>query len=317
MDDLIEHFIVEARELVQQATEDLLALESDPADSVRLDSAFRAVHTLKGSVGLFDFPPLNLALHAAEDVLGGLKDGRAIVDRTVVDALLECITRTEQWVGVIEQTGHLPPDAVAEGRRLERALRAKLDARPSNEAANAPSTDASWAWELVAANPEANTILEAGETPLTAIRYTPRADCFFAGDDPMALLRSVPDLVALRLSNRDPWPSLSEFDPFSCNLRIDALSSAPLDEVKPVFRFVPDQVAFHEMRNKAADASERDDGLGERAAAVDGTGARVLRVDVKRVDHLADLVGELVIAKNALAHLAAQIDEGLDQREVA
>jgi two-component system chemotaxis sensor kinase CheA len=124
-------------------------------------------------------------------------------------------------------------------------------------------------------------------------------------------------LVALRLSNREPWQSLSELDPFLCNLRIDALSSAPLDEVKPVFRFVPDQVSFHEMRTEAADTSGRDDGSGERAAAVDGAGARMLRVDAKRVDHLADLVGELVIAKNALAHLAAQIDEGLDQREVA
>src|SRR5688572_12282082 len=62
MDDLLQHFIVEARELIQQATDDLLALERDPTGAAHMDSAFRAVHTLKGSVGLFDFAPMGLAL---------------------------------------------------------------------------------------------------------------------------------------------------------------------------------------------------------------------------------------------------------------
>jgi two-component system chemotaxis sensor kinase CheA len=64
--------------------------------------------------------------------------------------------------------------------------------------------------------------LRPQNAPLVAIRYTPRADCFFAGDDPIALLRSVPDLATVRLSTRGPWPPAAEIDPFSCNLRIEA-----------------------------------------------------------------------------------------------
>jgi len=67
MDDLLEQFLIEGRELVEQASNDLVALEHDPSDAARLDSVFRAVHTLKGSVGLFDFAPMGVALHAAED----------------------------------------------------------------------------------------------------------------------------------------------------------------------------------------------------------------------------------------------------------
>jgi two-component system chemotaxis sensor kinase CheA len=162
--------------------------------------------------------------------------------------------------------------------------------------------------------------LTAGSTPLVAIRYTPRADCFFAGDDPVALLRSVPDLIAVRLSGRDPWPPAAEIDPFACNLRIEALSGAALDAVRAVFRFVPDQVTLHEAsRGTQADAHRAPSGNAAAepsSAAPGGASARMLRVDAARIDRLADLVGEMVIAKNALAHLAAQGGEGMDRKDL-
>ena len=134
MDDLLQHFIVEAHELIQQATDDLLALERDPQASAPMDSAFRAVHTLKGSVGLFDFAPMGIALHAAEDLLGDLRERRDGIDAPVIDSLLACIGQTERWVAIIEQTGQLPPDAAEEGYRLARALRSQLDADPAQNA---------------------------------------------------------------------------------------------------------------------------------------------------------------------------------------
>ena len=54
MNEFLEQFLLEAREQVQEATTDLLALEADPADGDRLDSAFRAIHTLKGGAGIVD-----------------------------------------------------------------------------------------------------------------------------------------------------------------------------------------------------------------------------------------------------------------------
>ena len=57
MDELLEQFLIEGRDLVQQASDDLLALERDPLNASRIDSAFRAVHTLKGSAALFDSIP--------------------------------------------------------------------------------------------------------------------------------------------------------------------------------------------------------------------------------------------------------------------
>jgi two-component system chemotaxis sensor kinase CheA len=320
-DNLLEYFIIEARELVQQATDDFLALERNPTAAARLDSAFRAVHTLKGSAGLFDFAPMGLALHAAEDLLGAVREGQAALDVAAVDDLLEFIAQMERWISAIEQKGYLPTDTTEEGHRLARALRSRLDTAATGGFSEMPVVDYSWADALIAASPEAEALFKAGDMPLIGIRYTPRADCFFTGDDPMALLRSIPDLVSVRISSRDPWPSVSDLDPFSCNLRIDALSCARLEEVKAVFRFVPDQVTLHEILRPVTtdvhDGTADDDEAGHTAFAVGGISSRMLRIDAKRIDRLADLVGEMVIAKNALAHLALQVGEEINRKDLA
>ena len=55
MNEFVEQFLVEARELVEQATADLLTLEREPDDRASLDGSFRAFHTLKGCAGIVDF----------------------------------------------------------------------------------------------------------------------------------------------------------------------------------------------------------------------------------------------------------------------
>ena len=80
MDELLAQFLLAGPELLEQANDALVALERAPGDFARLNDAFRAVHTLKGSVGLFDLPPLESLLHAAEDILSGLREGSHVLD---------------------------------------------------------------------------------------------------------------------------------------------------------------------------------------------------------------------------------------------
>jgi two-component system, chemotaxis family, sensor kinase CheA len=69
MNEFLEQFVIEARELIEQVMADLLALERDPGDRASLDGSFRAFHTLKGGAGIVDFAVMGRAMHAAEDVL--------------------------------------------------------------------------------------------------------------------------------------------------------------------------------------------------------------------------------------------------------
>jgi two-component system chemotaxis sensor kinase CheA len=91
--------------------------------------------------------------------------------------------------------------------------------------------------------------------------------------------------------------------------------------VKAVFRFVPDQVTLHEVARAAADqvgeAGSDGDAAGPATGAASGAISRTLRIDAARIDRLVDLVGEMAVAKNALAHLADQVGDGLDRKDLS
>jgi two-component system chemotaxis sensor kinase CheA len=137
-----------------------------------------------------------------------------------------------------------------------------------------------------------------GATPQIAFRYIPDADCFFRGDDPLAIVAAIPELRTISIVPRAPWPALDTLDPFACAVTLTGVSTAPLAEVRAALRFVIDQVELVTLANP-------DEAAGGAISAAGA--ARSLRVDSVRIDALADGVGELVVANNALAHLADEI----------
>ena len=206
MDELLDQFLIEGGELVQQASDDLLLLEKQPGDPALLDSCFRAVHTLKGSAGLFDYGPLERLLHAAEDFLGELRSGRLLTDRSVVDLLLVVVAQVERWLSDIGAVQVLPDDAAATAAQLSETLRARLSAE-------SPTRSPTRRLRRMRAGPRPCSPRRLfGElpahAPLVAVRYVPDPDCYFRGDDPLALVRSIPGLLALSVDLRSsPRPT--------------------------------------------------------------------------------------------------------------
>ncbi len=302
MDEQLEQFLIEAPELVEQAAEDLLALERDPADAARLESAFRAFHSLKGSVALFDFAPMGRVLHAAEDLLGAVRDGRRPADPALADALLACLNASERWIGGIARTGALSAEAEAEAGRLDAGLRRLLD---PGDAAPSPPAAAAWLPALLARDAAAVAAARAQGMPLTALRFLPAADCFFLGEDPIALLRSLPGLVALHLALREPWGAAA-IEPFTCNLLIEALSTAPAAALRQALRFVADRAELVELPAAVPPQPETPQPGPPQPEPDAETASRSLRVDADRIDGLLDIAGELIVARNALAQATAR-----------
>lgn len=279
IDELLLQFLVEGREQAAQASADLAALERAPGDAARLDSCFRAVHTLKGSADLLGLKALGRVLHVAEDRLGALRGGTMTApDFTPLVAVVD---QVERWLDALEATGALPADA----DRVAEHLLAMLG-----------SADAAAAAPPVAAI--GGDLPFAGKAGI-GIRYTPRADCYFTGDDPVAIISSVPGLADLRVSLREPAGDLALYDPFTCNLVIEALSTADGSAVEAALRLVRDQVEL----------SRLEPSRPEPVAPVEAdAGRRTLRIDAARIDQLADIADQLVVAKSGLVDLAAQAD---------
>ena len=84
MDDALQTFLIESRELLQAMEEALLNLESEPDDKEAIGAVFRAAHTIKGSAGLFGLDTIVAFTHVAENVLDKVRNGEVPVDSDLI-----------------------------------------------------------------------------------------------------------------------------------------------------------------------------------------------------------------------------------------
>ena len=310
MTPLLDTFLAESRDLVQQATEGLLALESDPRGAKAgplVEGVFRAFHTLKGSSALFAFRPMTSVLHAAEDLLAAVLGGEVADAAPVVDVALECLDRITQWLDAIEAGDGLLPEAAAEEAvTLEASLRRAL-AQAGDTAPAAPAAaPAGGAPDWVAALTQADLIAlrgvprEPGAAAL-AITYDPDPGCFLRGEDPLGLLRRLPGLAWLGLGNREPWPATEAFDPFTCYLRLRAIAFGAQPAIEQALRVTGGQARVAALPPALLGL---DHGAGEDAllATILEEQVRLLRLPVAGPEQAGRIAAALRAAANALRH---------------
>ena len=275
---LLAQFIPEARELLERAGSGMLALEKSHSAEA-LDEIFRAVHTLKGTSGLFDIAPLTHLVHAAEDLLVEVRAGKLALAPEIVDGLLDSLDLVGHWIDALETRENLPADAEAAMTGRVAALRGWLDgtgqAKPAAQAEAAPPD---WLGDLPEAARQAAC---AAGGPLVALSYEPDEACFFRGDDPAHLVAQAPGLVGLRVRPRVPVPPLEAYDPVLCWLRFEVLCAASAEAVAEHLRYAADQVQVSPIRPEdlivlsgPEDEAEVFGDFALRARTLVATGAR-------------------------------------------
>ncbi len=250
---VLEQFLIESRDFLQRIGERILQLEQTPGSSELMDDLFRAVHTLKGNCGLFDFPEMGRVLHAAEDVMTAVREGQLSYGQVVADRLLDAMDLVATLLDGIDEHGTDGTGAAHAGQSLALAesLRALLSPSLATEAeaqasASAPAVLAADAAALLLARLDAAaraacaSAVAAGKT-LHYLRYLPEPECYFKGEDPLHQARTLPGLQAMQIEAAEPWPS-ADVDIYRSNLCFALLSDAPLAELIEHFRYVPEQV---------------------------------------------------------------------------
>jgi two-component system chemotaxis sensor kinase CheA len=181
MNPLLPLFLEETQELIDLASQDLVALEQGKGTPAvlapaLLDSVFRHFHTLKGGAALFDFAPMTGLMHAAEDVLDAARRGTPIETRALVDVLLRCLDDVQSWLPEVAAAEALPEGAEAQAERSRMLLRAVLertaDTAPVPPAAETSAQDGSLLRALLA---EQSALVASGQAAAAALRVAVNA----------------------------------------------------------------------------------------------------------------------------------------------
>lgn len=267
MNPLLQQFLTEGRDFLEQIGQKLLILEETPDNEAVVGELFRFVHTLKGNSGLFDLPILTRVVHAAEDLLDRVRDRKLTVTSELTDDLLSAMDFVVQLLDEIEEKGAIPESYLPHATNLVERLRSLLPERDADddvcEVVESMPAPTNWFW--LSRLSEEERIQAIAQTPagqtIWAVFYLPEPQCFFKGEDPLLLLKHLPGLSGFSLRAAQPWPTLDELDIYASNLEINALSIADRADLDEHLRYVPEQVCVYQLPRFAlavptGDASE-------------------------------------------------------------
>lgn len=147
MQELVQDFLVETNEIIENLDHDLVELESNQNDLELLNKIFRGAHTMKGSSSFLGFNKLADLTHHAEDILNKLRKGEMVVTREIMDTLLEFVDKTKQIINDIENgTDTVDVSSVvndlklaSEGKLVGKKSAAPASSAPAAAAAPAPA----------------------------------------------------------------------------------------------------------------------------------------------------------------------------------
>jgi two-component system chemotaxis sensor kinase CheA len=321
-----EGFLEEARDMLRQFEEGLLGLEADPDDSELINSAFRAAHTIKGTAGLFGYERVVGFTHEVETVLEAMRAGQLGVSDQAMALLLAGRDQIEALLGDVDAREG-DPSLQARSHELGQQLRELLGGAADAEAH---------------AGTSAGAAVPVATSSLWHVWVRFGVDALRNGLDPLSFLRYMSGqgrLVQVRML-QEQVPDLQALDAEDCHLGFEAIyeQNATKAEVASIFEFVVDDCELRiapwgvdedllpetdaplaeaeaealpaaEGQPTSADAvpAERRSAKGDRRNKPDRRAdeTRFVRVQADKLDHLIDLVGELVIASSG-AQLVAQ-----------
>ncbi|WP_338807176.1 chemotaxis protein CheA [Pseudomonas chlororaphis] len=135
-EEILQDFLVEAGEILEQLSEQLVELESRPDDADLLNAIFRGFHTVKGGAGFLQLNELVECCHIAENVFDILRKGERRVDAELMDVVLEALDAVNGMFGQVRERTEITaatPELLAALARLAEPARAEEVAAPAAE----------------------------------------------------------------------------------------------------------------------------------------------------------------------------------------
>ena len=280
MKEIMEDFLIEAFELIEQIDHDLVELEANPEDLELLNRIFRVAHTVKGSSSFLNFDVLTELTHHMEDVLNKARKGELKITPDIMDVVLESV---DMMKGLLESIRDNGSDAAAgiDIKNICVRLTQISEGEAPSAAAEAPAAPAP---EPVK-EPEPAAPAEEAAPEVSDAELSKLSDSEVEAEIERLLKVRKAEDQARRASKGIAPKSPEEIAP--------ATSAAPAPAARPA----PSRERDTDKKVPAASSSS--------AVAQEQT----IRVEVKRLDHLMNLIGELVLGKNRLLKIYDDVEE--------
>ncbi|GAA8647502.1 chemotaxis histidine kinase/response regulator CheAY2 [Helicobacter pylori] len=300
MDDLqeiMEDFLIEAFEMNEQLDQDLVELEHNPEDLDLLNRIFRVAHTIKGSSSFLNLNILTHLTHNMEDVLNRARKGEIKITPDIMDVVLRSIDLMKTLLVTIRDTGSDTNNG--KENEIEEAVK-QLQAITSQnlEGAKEGTKEAPKKENQEEAKKE--NIKENQENKAKA----PTAKNS-ASDNPLA---DEPDLDYTNMSAEEVEAEIERL----LNKRQEAdkeRRAQKKQEAKPKQEVTPKTETPKAPKTETKTKAKAD--TEENKAPSIGV-EQTVRVDVRRLDHLMNLIGELVLGKNRLIRIYGDVEERYD-----
>ncbi|RVZ06434.1 chemotaxis histidine kinase/response regulator CheAY2 [Helicobacter pylori] len=312
MDDLqeiMEDFLIEAFEMNEQLDQDLVELEHNPEDLDLLNRIFRVAHTIKGSSSFLNLNILTHLTHNMEDVLNRARKGEIKITPDIMDVVLRSIDLMKTLLVTIRDTGSDTNNG--KENEIEEVVK-KLQAITSQnlegtkETSGAKETPKEEAKEEI--KEKAKEEVKANKTP-TAENLT--------SDNPLA---DEPDLDYANMSAEEVEAEIERL----LNKRQEAdkerrAQKKQEDQAKPKQEVAPakETPKTETPKTETPKAPKTETKAKTKADTEENKAPSIgveqtVRVDVRRLDHLMNLIGELVLGKNRLIRIYSDVEERYD-----
>ncbi|WP_129066652.1 chemotaxis histidine kinase/response regulator CheAY2 [Helicobacter pylori] len=300
MDDLqeiMEDFLIEAFEMNEQLDQDLVELEHNPEDLDLLNRIFRVAHTIKGSSSFLNLNILTHLTHNMEDVLNRARKGEIKITPDIMDVVLRSIDLMKTLLVTIRDTGSDTNNG--KENEIEEAVK-QLQAITSQNLEGAKEGTKEAPKEEVKKEAKEEVKEENQENKAKA----PTAKDF-ASDNPLA---NEPDLDYANMSAEEVEAEIERL----LNKRQEAdkeRRAQKKQEAKPKQEVAPKTETPKAPKTETKAKAKAD--TEENKAPSIGV-EQTVRVDVRRLDHLMNLIGELVLGKNRLIRIYGDVEERYD-----
>jgi two-component system chemotaxis sensor kinase CheA len=315
-EEILQDFLVESFELIEQLDQDLVELETRPDDLELLNRIFRVAHTIKGASSFLNFDTLTHLTHHMENILNLARHGDIIIDAGIMDVILESIDLMKALLVRIRDTRSDDGlDVSACVVRLDAAVNGET---PAAEAAPEPVAAIIETPEEADYSGMSDAEVEAEIERLIAVKQADVAQKRTEGVSAPSVDEEEPDYSGMSdaeveaeierlLAQKNAEAAAKRANKSSESTVSDIPVAVPAPVVVPTP--APTAQAAPVAKPAAPAAAPRPAAPKEDADAKGASVEQTIRVDVKRLDHLMNLIGELVLGKNRLIKINDDVEE--------